>query len=169
MLHIIAMTTQVLVILAIVVVVVVVVIVWYKPRYPGPHNPTEPIYYMKSKGNGQYLQWRTGVWLLTPHPEDGDRVVLKNSGYGNLQIVYDHPSGKVLLPPDDTPPTDGERRVVLGDPASHKLALYYDPDTLSLKFGTTTSQVLAGNANTSPFVYSIKFPDQQWVMEAVKN
>jgi hypothetical protein len=168
------MNTQVLVILAIVVVVVVVVVVWYTSQHSGsrhpwsPIGPTEPIYYIKSKANGQYLQWRTGVWVLTPHPEDGDRVVQRTFGHGNLQIVYDHPSGKVLLPPN--PLVKGEHRVVLGDFAPND-ALNYDPGTQNLKFGLggDPTLVLAGNAGANPFIYTTGYQDQQWIMEAVPH
>ena len=166
------MNTQVIVILAIVVVVIVVAIVWYASQRPGPHLPWTPIgqlyYNIKSKSNGQYLQWRTGVWVLSPHPGDGDVVALKNSGFGT-QILYDHPSGKVLLPPNGTAPVSGERRVVLGDFATHQLAMNYNPNTLSLGFGTTYDQFLAGNKTANPFVYDTGFDDQQWVMEAVAH
>ncbi len=171
--YIIAMEPRVLlVILAIIIVVVVVVMVWYASQHSGPpHRPWTPIgptehYYIKSKGNGQYLQWRTGVWVLAPHPGDGDTVTQKNSGHGT-QILYDHPSGKVLLPPNGTAPASGENRVILGDFATHPFALNYNPNTSTIGFGVTYDLFLAGNQTAKPFLYTTGYPDQQWDMEAV--
>lgn len=162
------MSTQILIILAVVIVVVVMVVVYYTFQHLGP-VPTGPIYHIKSKSNGQYLQWRTGVWMLTPQPGDGGRVVRKNTGYGTFQILYDYPSGKVLLPPNDAPPTDGERRVVLGDTTFLKYALTYNPDRSSLAFGIFDRPVLAGNKTANPFMYTTEYPDQQWDMEVVAH